>query len=376
LTSIGSSARTYDVNGNTTGSASGGNTFGYGYNGRNRMTVVQQNNQTVGTYTYNAMGQRIAKSASFPQTVNERFAYDEGSQLLGEYGTTNRDYIWLGNLPVAVVDTNGAASTVSYIHADGLNTPRAITDSAGNIIWQWAYQSNSFGEQQPTSPNGYSFNLRFPGQYSDAESGLYQNANRDYDGTTGRYIESDPVGLNGGHSLFSYAFGSPLEFLDPLGLWPPGGVGRVPSAHRPPPGPGGDYGNGIPKGPSQPVDFAKPKPEDDRKTPGAWPSKPDDPEREIARCVAGYCPTDPMMCHKDLPQRRPIDFIGNGQSAFPGLSVFKDMYPGCTCTQVAPIEAWEGISHQQDANNMDAAELATKILELRNEARREAREME
>ena len=219
LTSVGSSARTYDANGNTTGSATGGETFGYGYNGRNRMTVVQRNNQTVATYSYNAMGQRVAKSSTFPQTVNQRFAYDEASQLIGEYGTTNRDYIWLDNLPVATVDTAGATSTVSYVHADGLNTPRAVTNATGSTIWQWANQSNPFGEQQPTSNNGYVVNLRFPGQYYDIETGLSHNVNRDYEAASGRYVQSDPAGLYGGHATFSYVNSAPLSGIDPLGLY-------------------------------------------------------------------------------------------------------------------------------------------------------------
>ena len=52
--------------------------------------------------------------------------------LIGEYGSNNRDYIWLGSLPVAVID-NGTSSTVSYVHADGLGTPRAISDNTGTI---------------------------------------------------------------------------------------------------------------------------------------------------------------------------------------------------------------------------------------------------
>jgi len=39
--------------------------------------------------------------------------------------------------------------------------------------------------------------LRFPGQYYDAETGLNQNWNRDYDPLTGKYVESDPIGLQG-----------------------------------------------------------------------------------------------------------------------------------------------------------------------------------
>ena len=213
LTSIGNSARTYDANGNTTGSASGGDTFGYGYNDRNRMAVVQRNGQTVGNYTYNAMGQRVAKAA----TANLRFAYDETSRLVSEDGTTSRSYVWLGAVPVAVVDSNGSASTVSYIHADGLGSPRAVTDGSGVAVWQWDYRANPFGENAP-SLSGVILNLRHPGQYSDAESGLSHNINRDYEAKVGRYTQSDPIGLKGGLSTYSYVESAPLLAVDPYGL--------------------------------------------------------------------------------------------------------------------------------------------------------------
>jgi len=218
LSSMGNASRVYDDNGNTTGSVIGGETFGYGYNGRNRMTVVQRNGATVSTYTYNALGQRTAKVATLPVSLNQRFMYDEGSQLVGEYGDSTRDYILLGDLPVAVVDTVGTASTISYVHADGLKTPRAVVDGSGNTIWQVPYQENGFGEQQPSSASGYILNLRFPGQYYDAESGLIHNGYRDYESTTGRYIQSDPLGPWGGPNPYSYTGNSPLDYIDPSGL--------------------------------------------------------------------------------------------------------------------------------------------------------------
>ena len=41
---------------------------------------------------------------------------------------------------------------------------------------------------------------------------------RDYETATGRYIQSDPVGLNAGPSTYSYVGGDPLFYVDPLGL--------------------------------------------------------------------------------------------------------------------------------------------------------------
>lgn len=60
--------------------------------------------------------------------------------------------------------------------------------------------------------------LRFPGQYFDQETGLHYNYFRDYDPSTGRYIESDPIGLDGGLNTYSYSELNPLRYIDPLGL--------------------------------------------------------------------------------------------------------------------------------------------------------------
>lgn len=212
LTSIGNSARTYDANGNTTGSAAGGDTFGYGYNDRNRLAVVQRSGQTIANYAYNAMGQRVAKATA----ASQRFVYDEDSQIVGEYGVTRRSYIWLDAMPIAMIDTNGGTSSISFIHTDGLDTPRALTSGAGAVVWQWNYQANPFGEEVPSSA-GMTFNIRYPGQYYDVESRLINNVNRDYDATIGRYIQSDPIGLAGGMSSYSYVASSPLAYIDPQG---------------------------------------------------------------------------------------------------------------------------------------------------------------
>jgi len=59
--------------------------------------------------------------------------------------------------------------------------------------------------------------LRFPGQYYQAETGLFYNMARDYDPPSGRYIESDPIGLYGGVNTYSYAQSNPISNADPDG---------------------------------------------------------------------------------------------------------------------------------------------------------------
>ena len=101
--------------------------------------------------------------------------------------------------------------------ADELGTPRAVSDGTGNILWAWPLGQNAWGEQQPIS-TGYTYNLRFPGQYYDAETGLHNNLNRDYDNTIGKYTEVDPIGQAGGIGVYLYALDNPLMYADPLGL--------------------------------------------------------------------------------------------------------------------------------------------------------------
>ncbi|WP_243405551.1 RHS repeat-associated core domain-containing protein, partial [Solimicrobium silvestre] len=108
---------------------------------------------------------------------------------------------------IAVAAGSGSKTEqIYYINADQLNTPRLITDSDGNTVWQW--DGEAFGSTPPktevTGAGQFTFNLRYPGQYYDAETNLHYNYFRDYDPTTGRYAESDPFGLYAGISTFSY----------------------------------------------------------------------------------------------------------------------------------------------------------------------------
>jgi RHS repeat-associated protein len=103
----------------------------------------------------------------------------------------------------------------SGCHPDHLGTPQRLTDRHQQIVWDAVYAP--FGEvtlrtEQVMQP------LRFPGQYADPETGLHQNWHRDYDPALGRYLQSDPIGLNGGINTYAYALDNPVSYADPLGL--------------------------------------------------------------------------------------------------------------------------------------------------------------
>ena len=152
------------------------------------------------------------------------FFYDEEGHLLGEYGAGGaliQETVWMGNTPVATLRARvGGGVDVYYIHTDHLDTPRKVSRPRDNaLMWRW--DSSPFGDtvpdENPQAIGTFVFNLRFPGQYYDAESGLHYNYARDLDPSTGRYVESDPIGLAGGVNTYAYADGNPISVTDPTG---------------------------------------------------------------------------------------------------------------------------------------------------------------
>ena len=98
-----------------------------------------------------------------------------------------REYIWLNGEAVGVVE----GGVLYFVRTDHIGRPAFATDGTGAKVWEVSYLP--FGQVQVST--GTPIALRFPGQWFQAESGLYQNWMRDYDPTTGRYLQADPLGL-------------------------------------------------------------------------------------------------------------------------------------------------------------------------------------
>jgi RHS repeat-associated protein len=202
----------------------------YSYNDLGRMkSSVNAGSTTI--YLYNGLGQRVSKTGSLLSSGGNEYLYDEEGQLLGEYdaaGGVVQETVYLGGAPVGVIKqtTSGSPPVLStslyYIYADHIAAPRVITSATtGDVVWDWA-SADPFGMSGPSdNPSGigtFTYNGRFPGQYYDRESNLFYNYYRDYDPQTGRYIQSDPIGLDGGSNTYGYVGGDPLSRVDPLGL--------------------------------------------------------------------------------------------------------------------------------------------------------------
>lgn len=226
LSSVGGVARGYDAVGSTV--SIGGTAKEFVYDANDRLSQFKQAGVVKASYRYNAIGERVAAAGAAPGSIDTYTVYDEAGNWIGDYdgaGAARQQAVWFDDIPVGLVAGGGAGQSLLFIQPDHLGTPRAVIDPSRNTaIWTWDAKSEAFGN---TSPNqdpdldgtSFVFDLRFPGQRLDSSSGLSYNYFRNYDSSTGRYIESDPIGLWGGSSTYGYVGGNPVNAIDPLGLF-------------------------------------------------------------------------------------------------------------------------------------------------------------
>ncbi len=159
----------------------------------------------------------IATVTAAPYTFNwtnvAAASYTLTAKATDNLGTTTT------SSPVNIIVT--AAPALHFIHPDHLNTPRVITNQAQQVVWRWDNDDPFGGNMANENPGGlgnFTCNLRFPGQYFDKETNLHYNYFRDYDPAIGRYIQSDPIGLDGGINTYFYAAADPIGWFDIDGL--------------------------------------------------------------------------------------------------------------------------------------------------------------
>ncbi len=244
----------YDKHGNTVRKGN----LHFMYNQANRLEkVYDDSGNLIAQYGYNVLGHRVFKKTAQGTLY---FIHDIYGNLVMEYDASNgkaTEYIWLDHHPLARIDISGICTydidmdgdidgkdlasaseasiniadiaahfgetvcsseteSVYYYHTDHLGTPQAITDSIGTIVWNAQYLP--FGKVTVSPSSTIQNNIRFPGQYYDAETGLHYNWHRYYDPATGRYLTPDPIGLAGGINLYGYVQNDPVNYFDSYGL--------------------------------------------------------------------------------------------------------------------------------------------------------------
>ncbi|MCK9738080.1 RHS repeat-associated core domain-containing protein [Pseudomonas syringae] len=235
LTSVNGSASPVDAAGNHT--QIDGRRYVYDNQGR-LSEVYRANIYKIADYKYNALGQRIIKRTydigSHVQVGTTTYLYDLSGKLIGQtfydekgQKTSGQYWFWLDNMPLAQLTANFSSggevsgSKLIYLHADHLNSPRLATDSSQSLLWRWSSDAYGMGtpeEDVDGDGKATTVPLRLPGQIYDTQTQLSYNYYRDYNPNTGRYVQSDLIGLRGGRNTYGYVNSNPLLYIDPMGL--------------------------------------------------------------------------------------------------------------------------------------------------------------
>ena len=210
--STGKTVKTYSHDNAGKITSDGVRTFTYNQN--SQLIRVTAGASVIAEYAYDGFSRRVKKTAE-GRTVLYHYDYD-GNLISETDGAGNpiRDYVYLNSEPAAMKIYGNSAGWYFFLN-DHLGTPQKVVDASGTVVWEAGYMP--FGEARVLVAD-IENNLRFPGQYFDAETGLHYNWHRYYDPDTGKYLTPDPIGLDGGMNLYVYVDGNPVNWVDSNGL--------------------------------------------------------------------------------------------------------------------------------------------------------------
>ena len=201
----------------------------YTYDHAHRFTSATLTNALTQALThlivsYDALGNRTRTVQNGTTRLWMTDYADPLKRLLMETDTSGnpvRYYIWGGGRLLAIIESDG---TIHYTHSDELGSVVALTDSSGTVTDQFSY--GPYGENWGRSGTT-DIPFRWLGSHGvfavspftpHTSHFVYLTRHRAYDSSTTRFLSADPLALGGGPNLYSYCLGSPLSYIDPLGL--------------------------------------------------------------------------------------------------------------------------------------------------------------
>lgn len=201
----------YDTRGNIT--ADGARTFTY--DADNKMaSVVVAASSTTATLSYDPLG-RLQQDVDTGGTSSTTLFLYEGSRLSAEYdgsGNLLRRYVHGPGIDEPTVWYEGSSTTDRrWLHANGQGSIVAQSNASGVVTQVYAY--GAYGEPQAWGGSRF----QYTGQIALPEAQLYHYKARAYDPSAGRFLQTDPIGYDGGANLYEYAGGDPLNGADPTG---------------------------------------------------------------------------------------------------------------------------------------------------------------
>jgi RHS repeat-associated protein len=182
------------------------------YDPFNRLSQITGQNLTA-TYAIAGTGMRVKKAVNGKTT---RFHYSANGQLLYEKESTGKttQHLYHRGEPIGVIRDN----TLFIVVNDHLGRPEQIF-SGTDASLKWKATNLAFGRKIVTTDQIGGYQLGFPGQYHDEETGFAYNVMRDYDQSSGRYLQPDPIGLADSVNLYAYVSANPIKKIDQLGLY-------------------------------------------------------------------------------------------------------------------------------------------------------------
>lgn len=204
----------------------------YTWNDDDQLIEAATPDRGTWAYRYDPLGRRVAKQRLDGADESVEFTWDDtrvteqvttradGSRHAvtwdWEPGTwraaTQTERSWAVDADQAKVDRRFYA-----IVTDLVGTADQLVAADGRVLH--APATDIWGRRASADGQPGSCPLGRPGQYRDEETGLDYNYYRYYDSRTGRYLTTDPLGLDPAPNPHTYVF-NPLAWIDPLGLKP------------------------------------------------------------------------------------------------------------------------------------------------------------
>ncbi len=193
----------------------------YEYDALNRMTAAELPSNERKEWTYDAQTRRLGGS-------DGNHIYGPGWETIADTDDSlspNIVYILGGGMDgqLGFVKKEGTEWSTYYYLRDHLGSVLALVDETGAIVESYEYEPYglpTFYDSTGTliADSFVGNRMLYTGREWDADLEMYHYRYRTYDPRSKRFMQGDPIGLNGGWNYYAYVGGNPVNYIDPMGL--------------------------------------------------------------------------------------------------------------------------------------------------------------